>query len=57
MTNFILREKNGKMQVVLASKIEKCECKNCAGVFEKKVYFTGICPYCGGSDLFAKIKE
>ena len=32
-----------------------CECKNCGAEIEKRVYFTGVCPYCRSSDLFAKI--
>lgn len=46
---------NGEFQVVLKSKKVSCECKNCAAVIEKREYFTGVCPYCQSSDLFAKV--
>ncbi len=39
----------------LSSKIVTCDCLSCGGVFEKKLYFTGECPYCGSSDLQARI--
>lgn len=42
-------------QIVLNSKKCICECKNCAGLMEKRIYFTGVCPYCGSSDLFARV--
>ena len=42
-------------QVVLNSKKSICECKNCGAPIEKRIYFTGVCPYCGSSDLFAKV--
>ncbi len=42
-------------QVVLNSKKCICECKNCGAPIEKRIYFTGVCPYCGSSDLFAKV--
>ena len=40
---------------ILASKTVTCDCQSCGGVFEKKLYFTGECPYCGSSDLQARI--
>ena len=46
---------NREFQVVLKSKKVSCECKNCAAVIEKREYFTGVCPYCQSSDLFAKV--
>lgn len=52
---YAIKNINGRFQVVLNSKKVLCECKNCAAVIEKKEYFTGVCPYCGGSDLFAKV--
>lgn len=55
MKNFIIKQSREGMQVILESKIEKCECKNCGAIIEKRIYFTGTCPYCGGSDLFAKL--
>ena len=39
----------------LASKTVTCDCLSCGGVFEKKVFFTGECPYCGSSDLQARV--
>lgn len=42
-------------QVVLNSKKCMCECKHCGASIEKRIYFTGVCPYCGSSDLFAKV--
>ena len=39
----------------LASKTITCDCLSCGGVFEKKVFFTGECPYCGSSDLQARV--
>ena len=44
-----------KENVELDSKKVLCECKNCAAGFEKRIFFTGKCPYCGSSDLRAKI--
>lgn len=46
---------NGEFMVVLKSKKVTCECKNCAAIIEKKEYFIGVCPYCGSSDIFAKV--
>ncbi len=42
-------------QVVLNSKKCMCECQHCGASIEKRIYFTGVCPYCGSSDLFAKV--
>ncbi len=55
MINFILKQNAIGMQVILSSKISQCECKNCGAIIDKRVYFTGVCPYCGCSDLFAKL--
>lgn len=44
-----------KNEIVLSSKTYQCECKNCGAIINKKEYFTGICSYCGSSDLFAKV--
>ena len=51
MKNYIF--KDGK--AILESKTVTCTCRNCAGVLEKKLFFTGECPYCGSSDLNAKV--
>lgn len=53
LINIKLNKINQKMQVELFSKTSKCECKNCGAVIDKKVNFTGVCPYCGSSDVFA----
>ncbi|MBR5938018.1 MAG: hypothetical protein IKZ90_07120 [Clostridiales bacterium] len=45
----------GKTLIELYSKRTLCECKNCGAPIDKRIYFTGICSYCGSSDLFAKI--
>lgn len=42
-------------KVELSSKTTTCECRSCGAHIEKKIYFTGECPYCGSSDLRAKI--
>lgn len=41
--------------VLLDSKSCLCECRSCGAHIEKKVYFTGECPYCHSSDLHAKV--
>ncbi|MCR4786965.1 MAG: hydrogenase maturation nickel metallochaperone HypA [Lachnospiraceae bacterium] len=51
MKNFKCTEKGAE----LASKTITCECLSCAARIEKKMYFTGECPYCGSSDLRAKV--
>lgn len=45
----------GEEQVELYSKTVTCTCRSCGGAMEKRVYFTGECPYCGGSDLTARV--
>lgn len=55
MKGFELKTIDHIEQVVLNSKICICECKNCGAPIEKRIYFTGVCPYCGSSDLFAKV--
>ncbi len=42
-------------QIVLNSKICTCECRHCGASIEKRVYFTGVCPYCDNSDLSARV--
>ncbi|MBQ6160139.1 MAG: hypothetical protein IJK24_04230 [Oscillospiraceae bacterium] len=41
--------------VELYSKKVTCTCRSCGGAMEKRVYFTGECPYCGSSDLTARV--
>lgn len=55
MKNYELKVINKIEQVVLNSKKYICECRNCGAPIEKRIYFTGICPYCRGSNLFAKV--
>ena len=55
MKGFELKVIGNEEQVVLDSKIAVCECKNCAARIEKRMYFTGVCPYCDSSDLYAKV--
>lgn len=47
MKNFVITNKWPKSTIVLASKIEKCECRTCGAIIDKRIYFTGVCPYCG----------
>lgn len=55
MKKFELKEKDGMKVVELYSKKCLCECRNCGANIEKRIYFTGVCSYCGSSDLFAKV--
>lgn len=55
MKNYELKEKNREEIVELYSKKCTCECRNCGAHIEKRIFFTSICPYCGSSDLFAKV--
>ena len=41
--------------VLLDSRTCLCECRSCGAHIEKKVYFSGECPYCHSSDLHAKV--
>jgi Zn finger protein HypA/HybF involved in hydrogenase expression len=55
MKNYSLKTVDGKEKIVLHSKTVTCQCQSCGAPVEKKIYFTGECPYCGSSDLFAKV--
>lgn len=55
MKKFELKDQDGRKVVALYSKKCLCECRNCGANIEKRIYFTGVCPYCGSSDLFAKV--
>lgn len=55
MKRYSIISENGKRYIKLYSKIYKCSCKHCGAEIEKAEYFTGKCPYCGGSDLFANV--
>lgn len=54
MKNYKLVKKGNDTVIELESIITKVECKNCGAPIDKKVYFAGYCPYCGGLDVFAK---
>ena len=41
--------------IELYSKTITCSCRSCGGWMEKRVYFEGMCPYCGSSDLTAQV--
>lgn len=55
MKGYTLKFSDNAEQVILNSKKCLCECKNCGAPIEKRIYFTGICSYCGSSDLFARV--
>ena len=58
MKNFrIIRTGNRQYPeaIELYSKTVTCSCRSCGGLMEKRVYFTGACPYCGSSDLTAQV--
>lgn len=55
MKGYTLKFSDNSEQVILNSKKCLCECKNCGAPIEKRIYFTGICSYCGSSDLFARV--
>ena len=42
-------------RIELYSKTSKCYCTSCGAQIDKRIYFTGICSYCGSSDLFAGV--
>ena len=54
MKNYKLINKGNETVIELESIMTKVECKNCGASIDKKVYFAGNCPYCGGLDVFAK---
>lgn len=55
MQKFELIEREGETIAELYSKKTLCQCRSCGAPMEKRIYFTGTCPYCKSSDLFAKI--
>ncbi len=55
MKGYEQKNVNNSQQIVLKSKKCICECRSCGASIEKRIYFTGVCPYCGNSDLFAKV--
>ena len=48
-------KRDNRRMLELYSKKALCQCRNCGAQIEKRVYFTGVCPYCQGSDLFARV--
>ena len=54
MKNYKLVKKGNETIIELESIVTKCACRNCGAQIDKKVYFAGKCPYCGGIDVFAK---
>ena len=55
MKNVRAIKRDNKRMLELYSKKALCQCRNCGAAIEKRVYFTGVCPYCQGSDLFARV--
>lgn len=55
MKRYLVVNDNGKDRVELFSKKILCSCKHCGAQIEKSEYFTGICPYCRGSNLYARV--
>ncbi|MCD8187536.1 MAG: hypothetical protein LUD57_02750 [Ruminococcus sp.] len=55
MKNYRLTKKDNAEIVELYSKKITCECRSCGAHMEKRAFFTNACPYCGSSDLFAKV--
>ena len=55
LKNYSFKKINNTIQIELSSKKTICECKNCGAKLAKKEYFTGICPYCKNTDIFAKV--
>lgn len=55
MKGYVQSKAGHTEQIVLNSKICICECRHCGASIEKRVYYTGVCPYCGNSDLSARV--
>lgn len=55
MKNFKFISTGSGEVVEMYSKKSLCECKSCGAHIEKRIYFTGECPYCHSSDLHAKV--
>lgn len=55
MKGYVQSKADHTEQVVLNSKICTCECRHCGASIEKRIYYTGVCPYCGNSDLSARV--
>lgn len=55
MKGYTVQSDGERFFAELESKKTKCICKNCGGEIEKKIYFKGLCPYCGSLDIFAQV--
>ncbi len=55
MQGFEIKASDRGAYVELNSKKCLCECRSCGAHIEKRIYFTGECPYCHSSDLHAKV--
>ena len=55
MKNFKFIQGSSGEIIELYSKKCLCECRSCGAHIEKRVFFTGTCPYCHSSDLHAKV--
>ena len=55
MKSFSFRKNENGEYIELYSKKIRCSCKNCGADIDKKIYFTGICPYCKTADVFATV--
>ena len=55
MKNFSFRKNDSEKYIELQSKTVVCSCRSCGAEIDKKIYFSGICPYCKTSDVFAAV--
>ncbi len=55
MKRYSLVSDNSQGHIELYGKKILCSCKHCGAEIEKKEYFSGKCPYCNGSDVFARV--
>lgn len=55
MKDFEFKNTGSGEIVELYSKKCLCECRSCGAHIEKRIYFTGECPYCHSSDLHARV--
>ena len=51
----IKQQPDGSEIIELYSKTALCECRSCGAQIEKRMFFTGTCPYCSSSDLTARV--
>lgn len=55
MKGFEFKKVGDGETVELYSKKILCQCMHCGAEIEKRIFFTGACPYCDSSDLHAKV--